>query len=174
MEIASQSALAMTICEVDFLTEKIWQTLHEVKDPEIPVVSLVEMGIVRDVQIENDKAIITITPTFAGCPAMHVMRREVEERVGAMGVEVEVRMTLTPPWTSDWIGDEARAKLKSFGLAPPPKHQGDINVILLEEAFCPHCGSSNTTIKNTFGPTLCRAIFYCNECQQPFEQFKAL
>lgn len=155
-------------------SEAIWLALQQVKDPEIPVVSLVEMGIVRDVKIENEKAIITITPTFAGCPAMHVMKRDVEERVGAMGVEVEVRTTLTPPWTSDWISDEGRQKLKSFGLAPPLKHNGDINVILLEEASCPRCGSKNTTIKNTFGPTLCRAIFYCNECQEAFEQFKAL
>ena len=154
--------------------EQIWLALHEVKDPEIPVVSLVEMGIVREVKIENEKAIITLTPTFAGCPAMHVMKREVEERVGAMGVEVEVRTSLTPPWTSDWISEEAREKLKSFGLAPPLKHNGDINVILLEEASCPRCKSKNTTIKNTFGPTLCRAIFYCNECQEAFEQFKAL
>ncbi|MBI5053984.1 MAG: phenylacetate-CoA oxygenase subunit PaaJ [Chloroflexi bacterium] len=152
----------------------IWIALHSVKDPEIPVVSLVEMGIVREVKIENDKAIITITPTFAGCPAMHVMKRDVEERVGAMGVEVEVRTSLTPPWTSDWISDGGRAKLKSFGLAPPLKHNGDINVILLEESSCPRCNSKNTTIKNTFGPTLCRAIFYCNECQEAFEQFKAL
>jgi len=129
-------------------SEAIWRALQSVKDPEIPIVSLVEMGIVREVKIENDKAIITITPTFAGCPAMHVMKREVEERVGAMGVEVEVRTSLTPPWTSDWITEEARQKLKSFGLAPPPKHNGDINVILLEEASCPRCGSKNTTIKN--------------------------
>ncbi len=155
-------------------SEQIWLALQSVKDPEIPVVSLVEMGIVRDVKIENDKAIITITPTFAGCPAMHVMKRDVEERVGAMGVEVEVRTSLTPPWTSDWISDEARAKLKSFGLAPPLKHNGDIDLILLEEASCPRCNSKNTTIKNTFGPTLCRAIFYCNDCQEAFEQFKAL
>lgn len=154
--------------------DAIWFALHEVKDPEIPIVSLVEMGIVREVKIENDKAIITITPTFAGCPAMHVMKRDVEERVGAMGVEVEVRTSLTPPWTSDWISDEAREKLKSFGLAPPPRHHGDINVILLEESSCPRCGSKNTTIKNTFGPTLCRAIYYCNDCQEAFEQFKAL
>jgi ring-1,2-phenylacetyl-CoA epoxidase subunit PaaD len=156
-------------------TTEIWHALDEVKDPEIPVVSVVEMGIVREIVIEADKVIVTMTPTFSGCPALYVMRELIEARVRAMGAtNVEVKVVLTPRWTTDWITDDARSKLKAFGLAPPPKHAGDINVMFLETAACPYCGSAETGIKNTFGPTLCRAIYYCHACQQPFEQFKPI
>ena len=160
---------------VTLTVEEIWQALEEVKDPEIPVVSLVEMGIIRRVEVSGGTIVVSMTPTFAGCPALHVMKAEVEQRLREMGAEsVETKWVYSPPWTSDWIADEARAKLKAFGLAPPVKHSGDVNLILLEEAACPYCGSRNTTIKNTFGPTLCRAIYYCDDCRQPFEQFKPL
>ena len=153
--------------------DQIWQALNDVKDPEIPVVSVVEMGIVREVAVSDDKVTVTMTPTFSGCPALHVMKAEIENRIRQLGVEkVEVSVALTPRWTTDWITDEARAKLKAFGLAPPPVHYGDFNVIFLDVATCPYCGSNDTTLKNTFGPTLCRTIYYCNACQQPFEQFK--
>lgn len=156
--------------------ERIWQALDEVKDPEIPVVSLVEMGIVRAVEISGDKVIVTMTPTFSGCPALQVMKVDIEQKLRAEGVAaVEVKQTLDPPWSSDWITDEARQKLKAFGLAPPPRHGGNLQEILLfDTVSCPYCDSKNTTIKNTFGPTLCRAIHYCHDCQQPFEQFKPL
>jgi len=158
-----------------FTVEEIWRALEEVKDPEIPVVSLVEMGIVRNVEVSGGKVVVSMAPTFAGCPALHVMKAEVEQRIRELGAEsVDVKWVYAPPWTSDWIADEARVKLKAFGLAPPVKHGGDVDLILLEEAACPYCGSRNTTIKNTFGPTLCRAIYYCDDCRQPFEQFKPL
>lgn len=159
-----------------FSLEKIWQALDEIKDPEIPVVSLVEMGIVRQVQITADGVVVTMTPTFSGCPALQVMKSSIEEKLRRLGVgPVEVKQVLDPPWTSDWITDEARQKLKEFGLAPPPKHGGKLEQIILFDAVaCPYCDSQNTTVKNTFGPTLCRAIYYCNDCQQPFEQFKPL
>jgi ring-1,2-phenylacetyl-CoA epoxidase subunit PaaD len=153
----------------------IWQALDDVKDPEIPVVSVVEMGIVRDVTLEDQKVTVIITPTFSGCPALHVMREDIGNRLKQLGVlNYEVKVVLTPRWTSDWITAEARAKLKAFGLAPPPSGQSDINVFFMEPAFCPYCGSNNTSLKNTFGPTLCRSIYYCNACQQPFEQFKPI
>lgn len=155
--------------------EQIWSALEDVKDPEIPVVSLVEMGMVRTVTLDGDAVTVTLTPTFAGCPAQHVMAADVEARLRALGVaRVNVQWVLSPPWTSDWITETARAKLKAFGLAPPPQHNGLIQIILNDEAPCPYCGSANTQLKNNFGPTLCRAIYYCNHCQQPFEQFKAL
>jgi len=158
---------------VTLTAEQIWRALDDVKDPEIPVVSVVEMGIVRDVAVADGKVAVTMTPTFSGCPALHVMKADIEKRVRKLGAEnVEVRVTLNPPWTTDWITEEARAKLKAFGLAPPPKHGGDFNVIFLDSAVCPFCGSTDATLKNTFGPTLCRTIYYCNTCQQPFEQFK--
>jgi ring-1,2-phenylacetyl-CoA epoxidase subunit PaaD len=154
-------------------TDQIWQALDEVKDPEIPVVSVVEMGIVRNVVVAGEKVTVAMTPTFSGCPALQVMKEAIESRIRQMGAnEVEVRVVLSPRWTSDWITDEARAKLKAFGLAPPPRHGGQVDLFFLETAPCPYCGSHDTTVKNTFGPTLCRAIDYCNACRQPFERFK--
>ena len=154
----------------------ILQALQEVKDPEIPVVSVVEMGIVRDVLVTEKGVTVKMTPTFSGCPALEVMRRDIEARVKQMGIEdVTVETVLYPPWTSDWITGEAREKLRQFGLAPPPHHGGNlIAVASLDVAQCPRCGSKNTVIKNSFGPTLCRMIWYCNDCQDPFEQFKPL
>ncbi|MCQ3929995.1 MAG: phenylacetate-CoA oxygenase subunit PaaJ [Chloroflexi bacterium] len=155
--------------------ESIWRALDDVKDPEIPVVSLVEMGIVRDVTIIDDCVIVTITPTFSGCPALHAMKADIVERLTTLGyANVEIKTTLTPAWSTDWITESARVKLRDFGLAPPPIHRGDLNVMLLEAATCPYCGSTNTSLRNSFGPTACRMIFYCNACNQPFEQFKPL
>ena len=156
-------------------SDRIWEILEQVKDPEIPVVSVVEMGLIRNVGIDGDKVIVTMTPTFAGCPALQVMKQAVEENLKDSGArEVEVKMTFSPPWSSDWILPEGRRKLREFGLAPPPRHGGDVHSGLMEEVACPYCDSQKTTLKNSFGPTLCRAIYYCENCQQPFEQFKPL
>lgn len=154
---------------------EIWKALDEVRDPEIPVVSLVEMGIIRGVELRDNGVMVTMTPTFAGCPALEMMKADLNERLRALGVErIEIRMTLTPPWTSDWITETGRVKLQQFGLAPPPHHGGSVELLVLDRVECPYCGSTNTRVKNDFGPTLCRAIFYCKHCQQPFEQFKPL
>jgi ring-1,2-phenylacetyl-CoA epoxidase subunit PaaD len=155
---------------------QIWEALEAVKDPEIPVVSVVEMGIVRDIAIAEDgSAVVKMTPTFSGCPALEVMRREIEGAVRGLGVPaVKVETVLFPPWSTDWLSAETRAKLQAFGLAPPPRHGGRVELVLLDPVACPYCHSFNTTVKNTFGATLCKAIYYCNNCQQPFEQFKPL
>ena len=156
-------------------SEKIWQILNEVKDPEIPVVSVVEMGLIRAVGKEGNNVIVTMTPTFIGCPALNVMQSEIEERLRQAGAEnVTVRTVLSPAWSTDWMTTEAHEKLKNFGLASPPQHGGQIDLALLEAAACPYCGSEDTTLKNSFGPTLCRAIYVCNSCRQPFEQFKPI
>jgi ring-1,2-phenylacetyl-CoA epoxidase subunit PaaD len=156
-------------------TEAIWQALEAVKDPEIPVVSVVEMGIVRNVKVEVSHATIIITPTFSGCPALHVIEESVATCVRALGFEqVTVRIELFPIWSTDWMTDATRAKLRAFGLAPPPHHGGDLTLLTLDEAECPYCGSKDTVLRNSFGPTLCRMIYTCNHCQQPFEQFKPL
>jgi ring-1,2-phenylacetyl-CoA epoxidase subunit PaaD len=153
----------------------VWRALGEITDPEIPVVSLVEMGIVREVRIEDDAVVVSLTPTFAGCPALDMMRALIAEKMRALGAaRVEVKTVLTPPWSSDWITDTARAKLKAFGLAPPPKHGGNAQLFFPAEVACPYCDSTNTRVTNPFGPTLCRAIYFCRNCRQPFEQFKAL
>ncbi|GAB4579644.1 MAG: phenylacetate-CoA oxygenase subunit PaaJ [Anaerolineales bacterium] len=156
--------------------ETLWQTLNQIPDPEIPVVSLVEMGIVRKVECNpNGSVQVTMTPTFSGCPALDVMKTEIISRLKAIGAtEVTIRTNLSPPWTTDWITEPARAKLKAFGLAPPPKHGGDFAILLFDPVACPYCDSQNTTLKNNWGPTPCRMIFYCHDCQQPFEQFKPL
>jgi ring-1,2-phenylacetyl-CoA epoxidase subunit PaaD len=155
--------------------DAIWKVLTEVADPELPVVNLVEMGIVREFAIESDQVCVTITPTFTGCPALHTMQRDIIERLERAGIDnVRVEVTLTPAWTTDWITDEAREKLRKFGLAPPPKHNGDFELILAETVTCPYCGSQNTILKNNWGPTPCRIMYYCDQCRQGFEQFKPL
>lgn len=158
------------------LTEDtILHALQDVKDPEIPVISVVELGVVRAVRVEGDCVTVDMTPTFAGCPALAFMQVEVEYQVRQLGAaEVRVRLVISPPWTTDWITEAGRAKLHAFGLSPAPIHGGLLQIMFSEEAACPRCGSSNTTVKNNFGPTLCRALYYCHGCQQPFEQFKAL
>jgi ring-1,2-phenylacetyl-CoA epoxidase subunit PaaD len=159
----------------DLTPETIWAALDDVKDPEIPVVSVVEMGIVRDVIVADGRVTVTITPTFSGCPALHTMQEGILSKVRQLGADqVEIRVVFSPVWTTEWIAEPARDKLRAFGLTPPPRHDGDLSLALLEPVVCPYCGSKNTSIRNSFGPTLCRAILYCNACQQPFEQFKPL
>lgn len=155
--------------------EELWRELDAVTDPEIPIVSIVEMGIVRAMRVENDTTIVAITPTFAGCPALDAIREAICDKLRAAGVpNVRVETVLTPPWSSDWISASARAKLKAFGLAPPPLHGGNVMLFFAEQVACPYCGSTNTRVTNTFGSTLCRAIYFCRSCCQPFEQFKPL
>jgi ring-1,2-phenylacetyl-CoA epoxidase subunit PaaD len=156
--------------------DNVWRALQEVKDPEIPVVSVVEMGIIREVDVTPDDVTVTMTPTFSGCPALDVMRREVEAAVRGLGVErVTVHTVLYPAWSTEWISEAGREKLRRFGLAPPPRHGGNVAAVaFFDLAECPRCGSTNTSLRNAFGPTLCRMIWYCNECRDAFEQFKAL
>jgi ring-1,2-phenylacetyl-CoA epoxidase subunit PaaD len=154
----------------------IWRALEGVMDPEIPVVSVVDMGIIREVEIYANGVAVTMTPTFAGCPALDVMRRDIESAVRGMGVEeVVIHTTLHPPWTTEWINEAGREKLRQFGLAPPPRHSGNVAAVaFFDLAECPRCGSTNTSLRNAFGPTLCRMMWYCHDCRDAFEQFKAL
>jgi ring-1,2-phenylacetyl-CoA epoxidase subunit PaaD len=151
--------------------EDVWKIINNVMDPEIPIVSIVEMGIVRRVELEEDIVHVYMTPTFSGCPALEVMRRQVEAILRQAGLKPEVLWTNAPAWSSDWIMPEARVKMASIGLAAPPRHSGFIELALEEQAHCPYCGSANTAQKNSFGPTLCRSIYFCNNCHQPFERF---
>ncbi|MCP4357224.1 MAG: phenylacetate-CoA oxygenase subunit PaaJ [Chloroflexi bacterium] len=154
----------------------IWQALQEVEDPELPLISVVEMGIVRQVAISDDGVIVQMTPTFSGCPALAVMQREIGAKVRELGfTAVTVKIVFHPPWSSDWIADSAREKLRKLGIAPPQRHGGDFQAVpFLDVAVCPHCGSKNTILKNAFGPTLCKTVWYCRDCQDGFEQFKLL
>jgi ring-1,2-phenylacetyl-CoA epoxidase subunit PaaD len=155
--------------------DQILAALQDVKDPEIPAISIVELGLIADVRVEPERVEVKITPTFTGCPAVEVMRAESEARLRALGVpDVSVTITLDPPWDSDRITMEGRRKLKEFGLAPPRVHHGRLDLIQLSFVECPYCGSADTKLESAFGPTLCRAIHYCYNCRQSFEQFKPL
>jgi ring-1,2-phenylacetyl-CoA epoxidase subunit PaaD len=153
----------------------IWAALAEVPDPEMPIVSLVDLGIVRRAEWEGDALVVTITPTFAACPAYEVIGSSIRQRLQAAGAgRVEVRVQHSPAWTTEWMSEAARAKLQAAGLAPPPHHQGNLIQVLLDPVPCPRCGSSNTSLRNSFGTTPCRMIYTCNECKEPFEMFKPL
>jgi len=154
---------------------EVWDALKDVTDPEIPVLSLVDMKIVRDVRIEGDGVFVTMTPTFAGCPAIYQMKSDVEEKLRELGFEkIQIDLSFKEPWSTEMLDDEARAKLETFGITPPTKHNGEPINTMNARVKCPHCKSEDTTMENPFGPTLCRMIYYCNACQQPFERFKAL
>jgi ring-1,2-phenylacetyl-CoA epoxidase subunit PaaD len=157
-------------------THSVWDALAGVMDPEIPAVSIIDMGMVERVDVADGRAEVVILPTFSGCPAISVIKRDVAEAVAEVdGIEqVKVETTYSPPWTTERITDEGRRKLEEFGLAPPtgsgPVLIADIG--LPEIARCPFCGSTNTHNENPFGPTPCRALYYCDSCRNPFEQFK--
>ena len=156
-------------------TAKIWQALETVQDPEIPVLSVVDMGIITNVALDGKKAIITMTPTFVGCPAIDVMKKNVELAVKNAGLdEVVVNVDFDTTWTSDRMSPEAKIKLENFGIAPPVHIDGDISEEALNRVRCPHCHSTDTTLNSPFGSTLCRAIRFCFSCKQGFEQFKPL
>ena len=145
-------------------------------DPEIPTVSLVDLGVITDIRIDDDgNPYVEMTPTFAGCPAMDYMRREVVEKLRAIGFEhPEVVMNLRVPWTTNRLTDQGRAGLRKHGLAPPPQFEGVLQLEVLNDTPCPHCGSGNTTLKSPFGPTLCRSLHTCNACGEAFEGFKPI
>ena len=157
--------------------EQVWAALAEVPDPEIPVISLVDLGVVRDVAVDGDRVTIEFTPTFLGCPALDAMRVRMDEAVRSLGGDPDVRVVLDDSWSTDRITPAGRAKLREAGFAPPaPREAGEPTLVQLQTgAFrCPYCGSSDTHLENLFGPTPCRSIRYCDACKQPFEQFKTL
>ena len=159
--------------------EQILTWLEEVKDPEIPVLSLVDLGVITDVKISDDEQVtVEMTPTFAGCPAMDYMKNDVEKTLEKHGVKnYKVNMSFDKPWNSNRVTEKGRKALKDFGLAPPPMYQNQdliLDIDILEHVPCPHCNSTNTDLKTPFGPTLCRSMHYCNDCKQMFEQFKPL
>jgi len=158
--------------------DEVYGVLNTVMDPEVPVISVVELGIVRDVAIHNDAVTITITPTYSGCPAMREIEADIRTALVARGVhDVNVKLVLSPAWTTDWIGPEAREKLRAYGIAPPGRAepQGLITLTRARVAVpCPFCGSNDTRLQSEFGSTACKAIHVCNSCRQPFDEFKAL
>ena len=157
--------------------EQVWAALAEIPDPEIPVISLVELGVVRDVAVDDGRVRIEFTPTFLGCPALEVMRDAMAERIRGLGVEPEINVCLDDSWSTDRITAEGRAKLRASGFAPPaPRTAAAPTLVQLTSSVhrCPYCGSTDTRLENIFGPTPCRLLRYCDSCRQPFEQFKTI
>jgi ring-1,2-phenylacetyl-CoA epoxidase subunit PaaD len=157
--------------------EQVWDALDAIPDPEIPVVSLVDLGVIKDVTVELDRVQIEFTPTFLGCPALEAMQRAMQEKVEALGAQAEVQVVLDDSWSTDRITPEGREKLRAAGFAPPaPRSAGTVTLVQLERGphRCPWCGSTDTRLENIFGPTPCRSLRYCNACRQPFEQFKTI
>lgn len=152
------------------------QLLDQVMDPEVPVISILDLGIVRDVIINNDKAIVTITPTYTGCPAMDVISSQIKMELLAAGFkEVEVKQVLSPAWTTDWMSDRGKERLVEYGIAAPLPRQSVCTPARFaeEEAIqCPHCRSYHTRRISEFGSTACKSLYKCNDCQEPFDYFK--
>jgi ring-1,2-phenylacetyl-CoA epoxidase subunit PaaD len=157
--------------------DEVWAALAEIPDPEIPVISLVDLGVIKGVAVEDGRVRIDFTPTFMGCPALETMQRELRRKVEELGAEADVRVVLDDSWSTDRISREGREKLRAAGFAPPaPRPAGKLELVHLQRgAFrCPYCGSTETRLENVFGPTPCRSIRYCTSCRQPFEQFKTI
>jgi ring-1,2-phenylacetyl-CoA epoxidase subunit PaaD len=158
------------------MPEAVWRALEEVADPEIPAVSVVDMGMIESVEVNGGRVRVVVVPTFTGCPAVPIIERDVRAAVANVeGVDsVSVELSFAPPWTTDRVTERGRLRLREFGLAPP-EGKGPVLVSeigLPSSARCPFCGSRETRAESAFGPTPCRAVYYCDACRNPFEQFK--
>ena len=162
---------ALTAVEV-----KIREILREVSDPEIPVLSIMDMGIVRDVQVAEGKVKVKITPTYSGCPAMDTIAQEIKYVLEKAGYPTEVELVLAPAWTTDWITEKGRKKLEAYGIAAPLEESADKQALLGKSRLvqCTNCGSKNTRLVSPFGSTACKALFQCQDCLEPFDYFKCL
>ena len=165
---------------LDVSVEQVWDWLGEVADPEIPVISVVDLGIVRAVRLEGEACVVTITPTYSGCPAMQVISESVSEALRAHGIEdVRIESRLSPAWTTDWMSAAGKAALKGYGIAPPVQQAIDISGLhagirrrAAPTVACPHCTSTHTQLTSEFGSTPCKALYKCLDCREPFDYFK--
>ena len=149
---------------IEVTTASIWELLKTIPDPEIPAVSIVDLGIVRNVEFDDDQFNITITPTYSGCPAFSFMKEEIIRHLETEGItNYQINTSLAPPWTTDWISDEVKSKLKKAGIAPPS-----------QEVACPKCDSQNVQVISEFGSTACKALYKCNDCIEIFHHFKQI
>lgn len=157
--------------------EKIREILSNVTDPEIPVLTIEDLGVLRNLEWEGDQLIVTITPTYSGCPAMGMIEKEIYDTLNKEGYEnVLVRSTLSPAWTTDWLSEDGRRKLEEFGIAPPLHASSDKKILLgtNKQIRCPRCKSEHTEMKSQFGSTACKALYVCQDCKEPFDYFKCL
>lgn len=149
----------------------IFDAVGEVADPEVPVLTIADLGVLRGVRHEGDEVVVTITPTYSGCPAMDLIRHEVELTLQSLNVDGRVETVLSPAWTTDWMTEAGKTKLTEYGIAPP----SSTGPVLLQLSIrCPQCGSHNTSELSRFGSTSCKSLWRCNSCREPFDHFKAI
>lgn len=160
----------------DVLTDRaIFEAVGEVADPEVPVLTIADLGVLRGVRHEGDEVVVTITPTYSGCPAMDLIKHEVELTLDSLRLNGRVETVLSPAWTTDWMSDEGKAKLTEYGIAPPTGHRAVGGPVSLSLTIrCPLCGSPDTTELSRFGSTSCKSLWRCNSCREPFDHFKAI
>lgn len=158
--------------------DKIWDLLEGIPDPEIPVLSILDLGIVRKIEDVENGIIVTITPTYTGCPAMNLFEDDIVSKLKENGFEnVVVKTTYDPPWTTDWLSDDAKRRLQEYGIAPPEQKTTDKNALLVDDrksVTCPQCKSTNSKMISQFGSTACKALYQCNDCLEPFDYFKCI
>ena len=161
--------------------DEVFEILDTVKDPEVPVLSVVELGIVRDVRVDGDAVTVTLTPTYSGCPAMRVIEADITTALVERGLgPVRIETVYAPAWTTDWLTEDAKRKLEAYGISPPGRAAQETLVSLTRAPSagtaprCPYCHSRDTVVKSEFGSTACKSICFCNACHQPFEMFKAI
>ena len=158
-------------------TAQAWDILGRVPDPEIPAISVTDLGIVRDVQAADDGVDVVVTPTYSGCPATEVIERSIRDALSAAGArDVRVRQQLSPAWTTDWIAEDARERLRAYGIAPPGQRPrgAEQPLMFVPRVACPRCESTDTERLSQFGATACKALYRCRACREPFEYFKPL
>jgi ring-1,2-phenylacetyl-CoA epoxidase subunit PaaD len=154
----------------------LFPILKSVPDPEIPVLSIIDLGVVRRAELHDTRAVVDITPTYSGCPAMDVIGDDIRKALNDSGYEPKVNLILAPAWTTDWMTEEGKQALKKYGIAPPTDAITDKKALLGEERVieCPHCGSNNTKLVSQFASTACKAMFKCQDCEETFDYFKCL
>jgi ring-1,2-phenylacetyl-CoA epoxidase subunit PaaD len=156
---------------------QVWEAFEQIPDPEIPVVSLVDLGVIRSIDVSDGHVRVEFTPTFLGCPALEVMKHALEAKVSELGAEPDVQVVQDDSWSTDKITPAGREKLRAAGFAPPPPREASAPKLVQLQASvhrCPYCGSTETKLENIFGPTPCRSLRWCESCRQPFEQFKTI
>jgi len=160
---------------LEFSKRKVWEILETVTDPEVPVLTVTDLGIIRDVKINDDEIEVIITPTYTGCPAMDMIAANIRMELLMSGFKkVKITSVLSPAWTTDWMSEAGKQKLKAYGIAPPASHERVKKLLFEEETkiICPLCSSTNTRLISQFGSTACKALYQCNDCKEPFDYFK--
>ena len=158
------------------IDEELIPTLEEVADPEIPVLTVLDLGVIREAVIKNGKVMIKLTPTYSGCPAMDVIGDDLKAAFRKKGMETEVELVLSPAWSTDWMSEAGKKKMEAYGIAAPLEETADKEALLGNKSIvkCTNCGSTNTRLVSQFGSTACKALFQCKDCQEPFDYFKCL